>query len=172
MDIIINDTNILIDLYTCGILEEFFSLPYKFHTTDFVVGELEDKAQRERIIGFCDRGMLEVKSFSSKEILTVYEYYEEARTVCNISVPDCSVLIYAKSIDRARLLTGDKTLRKRAEREGVNVSGILFVFDELVKQGIITRKFAFERLSLLVEKNVRLPKNEVEKRLEIWNDGL
>jgi predicted nucleic acid-binding protein len=68
----------------------------------------------------------------------------------------------------ARLLTGDKTLRKRAEGEGINVSGILFVFDELVNHNIISPKDAAAHLAELYESNVRLPKEEVEKRLEQW----
>ena len=68
----------------------------------------------------------------------------------------------------ARLLTGDKTLRKRAEGEGINVSGILFVFDELVNHNIISPKDAAAHLAELSETNVRLPKEEVAKRLEQW----
>jgi hypothetical protein len=66
------------------------------------------------------------------------------------------------------LLTGDKTLRKRAEGEGINVSGILFVFDELVNHDIISPKVAATHLAELYETNVRLPKEEVAKRLEQW----
>ena len=68
----------------------------------------------------------------------------------------------------ARLLTGDKTLRKRAEGEGINVSGILFVFDELVNHNIISPKDAAAHLEALYESNVRLPNEEVVKRLEQW----
>lgn len=42
----------------------------------------------------------------------------------------------------ARLLTGDKTLRTRTEGEGILVSGVLFIFDELMEHGIITQKEA------------------------------
>ena len=49
-----------------------------------------------------------------------------------------------------------------------NVSGILFVFDELVNHNIISPKDAAAHLESLYESNVRLPKEEVEKRLEQW----
>ena len=29
MEIIVNDTNIFIDLHSCGLLDSFFKLPYK-----------------------------------------------------------------------------------------------------------------------------------------------
>lgn len=48
------------------------------------------------------------------------------------------------------------------------MSGILFVFDELVNHNIISPKDAAAHLAELYESNVRLPKEEVEKRLEQW----
>ena len=48
------------------------------------------------------------------------------------------------------------------------MSGILFVFDELVNHNIISPKDAAAHLESLYESNVRLPKEEVEKRLEQW----
>jgi hypothetical protein len=59
-------------------------------------------------------------------------------------------------------------LRKRAEGEVINVSGILFVFDELVNHNIISPKDAAANLEALYESNVRLPNEEVVKRLEQW----
>ena len=168
MEIIVNDTNIFIDLHSCGLLDSFFKLPYKVHTTDLVMSELTKGTQYKDVVTFCEQGHLTVKSFSSKEVVRIWEYYTEAKKVCNVSIEDCSVLIYTKTLECARLLTGDKTLRKRAEGEGINVSGILFVFDELVNHNIISPKDAAAHLAELYESNVRLPKEEVEKRLEHW----
>lgn len=168
MEIIVNDTNIFIDLHSCGLLDSFFKLPYKVHTTDLVISELTKGTQHKDVVAFCEQAQLTVKAFSSKEVVRIWEYYNEAKKVCNVSIEDCSVLIYAKMLESARLLTGDKTLRKRAEREGINVSGILFVFDELVNHSIISPKDAAARLAELYECNIRLPKEEVAKRLEQW----
>ncbi len=71
-------------------------------------------------------------------------------------------------LEGARLLTGDRTLRKRAEGEGVVVSGVLFVFDELVKHAIISPQEAALRLSELAGMNVRLPMDDVRARFEQW----
>lgn len=52
MEIIVNDTNIFIDLHSCGLLDSFFKLPYKVHTTDFVISELTDGEQREAVMKY------------------------------------------------------------------------------------------------------------------------
>ncbi len=168
MEIIVNDTNIFIDLYSCGLLDSFFELPCKVHTTDFVISELTDREQREAVLKFCAKEQLTIKSFTSKELVAIWEYYNKSNKVCNVSIEDCSVLIYTKTMGSARLLTGDKTLRTRAEGEGILVSGVLFIFDKLVEHGIITQKEAASHLCELVEKNVRLPNEEIDKRMAKW----
>ncbi len=59
----------------------------------------------------------------------------------NASFTDCSVWYYAKKTN-GRLLTGDNKLRKSAEKDNVKVSGILYVFDNLIEYGIIDEKKA------------------------------
>lgn len=172
MEIIVNDTNIFIDLYSCNLLDDFFMLPYNIHTTDFVMNELKEDEQRKVVTKFRNSGQLTIKSFDPQEILSIWEYYRMANKVCNLSIEDCSVLKYTKSLNGARLLTGDKTLRTRAEGEGIVVSGVLFIFDELVKHKIISPKEAVYHLKLLIEKNVRLPKDEIVKRFILWEDNL
>ena len=115
MEIIVNDTNIFIDLYSCNLLDDFFMLPYNIHTTDFVMNELKEDEQRKVVTKFRNSGQLTIKSFDPHEILSIWEYYRMANKVCNLSIEDCSVLKYTKSLNGARLLTGDKTLRTRAE---------------------------------------------------------
>ena len=157
MEIIVNDTNIFIDLYSCNLLDDFFMLPYNIHTTDFVMNELKEDEQRKVVTKFRNSGQLTIKSFDPQEILSIWEYYRMANKACNLSIEDCSVLKYTKSLNVARLLTGDKTWRTRAE---------------LVKHKIISPKEAVCHLKLLIEKNVRLPKDEIEKRFILWEDNL
>lgn len=54
--------------------------------------------------------------------------------------------------------------------EGVEVRGIIYVFDELVANGIMTPNSAAEKLALLKSINPRLPEGEIEKRLKQWED--
>jgi predicted nucleic acid-binding protein len=81
---------------------------------------------------------------------------------------DCSVWNYARE-NNFTLLTGDKKLRNIAIESGVNVCGILFLFDEMVAQGIINVNVAIDKLTELYRNNTRLPKKEIDKRLELWN---
>ena len=46
--IVVSDTNILIDLIETGLLEQFFLLPMKVHTTDIVISEVTVPEQRPK----------------------------------------------------------------------------------------------------------------------------
>jgi len=84
-----------------------------------------------------------------------------------LSIPDCSCLFHAKTLT-AQLLTGDAALRKTAEQVGIPVHGILWVFDELVRQDLLPKEQAIDKLSELMRKNSRLPVTECKKRLKRW----
>lgn len=74
---------------------------------------------------------------------------------------------YSKQNDYT-LITGDGLLRKCASGDGVNVKGLLFIFDELVWNDLITPVTAAEKLERQIVLGSRLPKNECEKRLRKW----
>lgn len=50
--VVVSDTNIFIDLYKVGLLDEFFSLTINVHTTDLIVHELKVKEQKDKILGY------------------------------------------------------------------------------------------------------------------------
>ena len=84
-----------------------------------------------------------------------------------LSLQDCSVLLLA--IERnAVLLTGDNRLRREATEAGVRVHGVLWLFDQLVGNGILPPAEATERLRILKTINPRLPADECEKRFKRW----
>ena len=66
------------------------------------------------------------------------------------------------------LLTGDWNLRKKATQNGIKVHGILYVFDKLVEYDVISTAKAHAALEFLSHHNKRLPKSDLEKRLELW----
>jgi predicted nucleic acid-binding protein len=66
------------------------------------------------------------------------------------------------------LLTGDAALRKTAQEKNIPVHGLLWVFDELVKNNLIPHKTAFEKLTYILSINPRLPVEECKKRLSKW----
>ena len=67
-------------------------------------------------------------------------------------------------------MTGDAKLRKQVSKKGIEVRGIIYVFDELVKQNLLNFTGAIEKIEQLYQLNNRLPKKEIEKRIEQWND--
>ena len=68
------------------------------------------------------------------------------------------------------LITGDGKLRKIAKKDGVEVRGIIYILDEILKQGKITFVVAIEKIELLYKLNDRLPQKEMVKRLDLWKN--
>ena len=166
MDIIVvNDTNVLIDLYSIDLLEAFFRLPLQVHTTDFVLNELVKDDQRKEVEKFVQSGCLIVKRHTEEELLNIIRFQQ--RQDSNVSITDCSVWSYAQE-NGYRLLTGDNKLRKSAIQAGTMVSGILYVFDLLVEQVVLTPQEACDKLNLLRCKNNRLPDKDIAERLKRW----
>ncbi|MBR2261967.1 MAG: type II toxin-antitoxin system VapC family toxin [Paludibacteraceae bacterium] len=168
MDIVINDTNIFLDLYDVDLLDTFFQLPVQVHTVDFVVDEIKQPAQQHVIQNLISRGALVVKSFSPKSLDELFLFHDLCRG--NLTLTDASVIYYAQSIAGCRILTGDRQLRNRAEERGIIVSGILYVFDLLVEHRLISPPEAAQKLEDLFKINTRLPKQEIETRIEMWKN--
>lgn len=165
MDVIVNDTNIFIDLHSIGLLRSICELPYDVRTVDFVVAEIIEPSQNKAILELISEGKIKVESFDSEELSEIIA--EHSGVPGNLSIQDCSVCYYARK-HSATLVTGDRQLRKYAEAENVTVKGILFVFDEMVSHNILTPQLAATKLKVLLGINIRLPKTEIEKRIRLW----
>lgn len=165
MKILVNDTNIFIDLHSVGLLEEMCRLPYEIHTVDFVVAEIADADQRRIFDELVARGEISVDGFTSDEVIEIVE--EHSSVSGNLSIPDCSVCYFARK-HNVPMLTGDRRLRRYAEEQSIEVHGILFIFDELVKHDIISTSMAADRLEELFAINARLPKAEIRERINRW----
>ena len=163
MEIVINDTNILIDLYNSKLLQYCKLLNFDFRTIDFVIHEIEIDEQLEAIQKMIDEGMLKVYSLDGQMMQTVYEKKSLYQDKCNVSITDISVMVYAK-VNNCRLLTGDKTLRTTAENENIIVSGILYIIDMLMDK--IDPKDLIDSLELLLQSNDRLPKKLILERID------
>ncbi|TKG94667.1 hypothetical protein EYV94_12035 [Puteibacter caeruleilacunae] len=112
MDYIINDTNILIDIYDIDLIEEFFCLNFSFHTTDFVIDELVDTNQRDAYGLRIKSKQLQVKTHTAKEVIEIVSFKGEIGS--NVSITDCSVLLFAHKTSYT-LITGDGKLRNTAK---------------------------------------------------------
>lgn len=75
MDIIVvNDTNIFIDLISVDLLDDFFHLPIGIHTTDFVLNELTDESQSDAIQRHVSLKHLTVKRYSGTEVAEIVSF--------------------------------------------------------------------------------------------------
>ena len=110
--------------------------------------------------------MLVVKDNPATNIPDLFQFNVECGG--NLTLTDSTVIYYAKSLTDCRILTGDRQLRNRAEQRGIKVSGILYVFDQLVELGLLPHAEASKKLAALFRINSRLPKGEVEARIEKW----
>lgn len=159
---VISDTNILIDLWTMRLVEEFLMLPYEIYTVDMVLREIEQLDQNETIMSVVKMGKLGIFQTKPDEINDVL-----ALRSGNLSITDAAVWFHAKK-HSALLLTGDNRLRKLAEADNVRVAGVLYILDKLVEYEIVSASYAAESLEQLKEKNKRLPQAEIDSRLKQW----
>lgn len=165
MEIVVNDTNILIDLYNAGLLPYCKKLNLDFRTLDVVINEIEDSEQYSAVQSIIDEGTLSVYSLSGEQVRTVFQKVAEYNGVCNLSVEDISVMVYAID-NNCRLLTGDKRLKDKATLENVKVSGILFLTDLLTKESVVDGGEMITALEHLLNSNDRLPKKLIKERIE------
>jgi predicted nucleic acid-binding protein len=163
--IVVHDANVLIDLVKIDFIETAFELDAEMYTTDFVKDEI-DLTQAEKLQAVIERKRLVIETFTSDEIVELYGIAKENQA---LSIKDCSVLLLSRRLN-ATLLTGDAPLRKAAEKNKLDVHGILWLFDELLAAKMITKAKASEALQSLMGINKRLPKAECEKRLHLWRD--
>lgn len=166
--IVVNDTNILIDLHEVGLLDEFFHLPWEMYTTDLVMSKLQCESQRDAVLRFKENGVLHVAQFNFEEIIEISKLQQRFGKKTNVSLTDCSVWYYAMQ-NGYIMLTCDHKLRQSAMRDGVDAKGILYIFDMLVETEAISLEEAFEKLSLLYIFNPRLPKDKMDKLLKLWS---
>lgn len=162
--IVINDTNIFIDLLSVQGCEVFFSLPWEVHTTRLVMEELTHTNQRAVIDSFASRGKLIIDCFTSDDYQELHEQYAE---ISNLSLADCSIWYLAHKTHYS-LLTGDKNLRREAEKDGIEVHGIVYVIQAMVDELLLTPSEAINVLQQLQRKNHRLPKDDIESYLRRW----
>ena len=156
--IVVNDTNVFIDLFSVGLLEEFFSLPWEVHTTDLVMLELTKEGQGDTVGKYRQDGRLHVPTLEGKDMIAIGQLKALHEGKTNVSIADCSVWYYAKQ-NKYVLLTGDRKLRKASVLDGVEVHGIIYVFDNLVDTDVITTEVAAIKLRQLASINPRLPKH-------------
>jgi predicted nuclease of predicted toxin-antitoxin system len=129
--------------------------------------ELQREGQHETVAKYKADKRLVVPVFEAKEMLEIGNMFQQYVNRTNLSLTDCSVWYYAK-VNNYILLTGDRKLRTTSVLDGVEVHGVIYVFDALVEFDMISRQVAVEKLQQLYIINSRLPKEEIDKRINLW----
>lgn len=162
MEYISSDTNVWIDFKTIDRLELPFKLPYIY----LMNGEsIDDELLNPPGI----KSELEALGLRRTELTTKEIYLTETYMAryAKPSVYDCVAMAIAKNRNIV-LLTGDGALRKAAHREGIIVRGTIGILDELYHAKLIDAYDYLDCLRKLAMHNgetVRLPKNELDKRI-------
>jgi len=166
MKIVVHDASILIDLAACELLGIWFGQGIEKRTTSLVWREVNRKNQKARLQRFVDEGGLGVEPINAEAMSAVIVLHAEVES--KITIEDASALYIAEK-RQAILLTGDKGLRQYATERGLEVHGLLWVFDSLVARGGIIPSVAAERLEWLASQGTcRLPKQECSQRIKKW----
>ncbi len=162
MKIAITDANIFIDLIRLGLLGCLFNLGMEIHTTREVYDQLNTQ-QKGVAAGFVQAGVLSIYNFSFQE----WQEISLLNCPAGLETADRTVFYYSKKIE-ALVLSGDKKLRTFCLNQDIDVRGILWLFDLLLERELINREIAYERLNYLLSFNDRLPMEECELRLKLW----
>lgn len=133
MRVIVSDTSCLIDLRKAELLEAFVSTPYERlipYTLfeDELVHFTED--ERRLLAG----GMVIVDS-PAEQVQRAIELRAENTA---LTENDCFAYALAEATEDSMLLTGDNRLRTLAERNGLEVHGVLWALDIIHAAGAAT----------------------------------
>ena len=159
---LVSDANIWIHLDHGGLLQTAFSLSAQFTTPDVVVAELGgDLGGRVVRLGLAVVRTEPGLEAAWRRLRHVYPAPSDA---------DLWALLHA-SRSGARLLTGDRHLRCVAEAESVDVSGLLWLLDEMVSTGCLRSNVAAQSLQAMLDRGARLPPDECERRFLTWMSG-
>ncbi|MFP4502617.1 MAG: hypothetical protein ACLFTT_16610 [Candidatus Hydrogenedentota bacterium] len=100
----------------------------------------------------------------------VLEIVELARKYPRPSRPDLSALVFA-SAEGIPLLTGDRALREAGEEEGVEVHGVLWLLDEMVKNEVLSGAKAIAALQRMLKSGSRLPQSDCQRYIQTWRSA-
>lgn len=167
LQVVISDSNCLIDLRKSALLDAFLRIPYELLIPNTL---FEDEllsftaAQKKALI----RGGLKVVDLPGESVLLARQI---ARDMPHLSVHDGFAYALARRHPGCILLTGDGRLRAFASEQGLEVHGVLWVIDEIDRHAICTVEKLLQALRLLAnDATVRLPQRELAAYIKRYAD--
>lgn len=163
MRLLISDANILIDMESGGLLETLFRLPVQFGIPDLLYFEEIEPGSPDLVaLGL---QILEVRGeFVQYAVQLSSRYANDFSAQRRPSHNDYLALALARQ-ESCTLLTGDASLRRVAEAEGVEVAGTIRLLCAMVDDGLLTVDDALEALDRMRVGKRRLPWSEAIRRL-------
>lgn len=164
--VIINDACCLIDLHKVALVTAMLKLPFDFHVP------LPVRRNELLSISPLEWTLFEAGGLHTIDLpgdLVARAFALKARHPA-LSAEDCFSLALVQETPQALLLTGDAALRQVAqEHYSVEVHGILWVADHLVRYGIVDHHTVCTCLtSWDADPLVRLPPASIAARLIEW----
>lgn len=143
MQLLISDSNVLIDLIVINQIENMFKLPYSFIVPDILYHQ-ELKKDHSNLLKLG----LKTKTLSSETItysIGLMEKYDKPGR------NDLFALALAKQ-ESSPLITGDQDLRNAAEKEAIVLYGTIWIIEQLIVHHLITVEEARKLYSEMKEK--------------------
>lgn len=160
--ILINDTNIWIDLKCVNLVDEVFKLPYDIGVPDILFDEELKDTDSEILL----KNNINILEMTIDELLETGEMFNNTT---GVSYNDLTTLVVSYKRN-CTLVTGDGNLRKIAKNKNVNLRGSIWLLDQLVEHEIISKPRACEACNILLDSSRRLPQTELKKRIKEWKD--
>lgn len=171
MEVIVDDTNILIDLANTGLMPKCQGLEISFRTTDMVVSELHNCRQREIISKYIADGGLSVVKIQNDDLMEVVNTYQQLSSSFSLTLADISVMLLAEHLG-CRLLTDDKKLIHQAHSRGIEANGILWLTGLMVEKRIVSPLEMADYLHKLMDTNERAPRQLILERITEYTNTI
>jgi predicted nucleic acid-binding protein len=159
--ILVLDASVIFDLERGNLLEATFRVDHSFVTPDV----LYDQELADDVGPYLKQLGLRIIELNPGELARAQTVGSGNR---KLSAADCSAMITATRTHH-RLITGDGLLRKIAEAQHIQCSGLLWLLDELDSASVVTAGTLADGLERAVKHpRCRLPKEHVSNRLKAW----
>ena len=164
MSEVVCDANIIIDLLQVDLFKSFLKLKWKKHVPPDVADEVQEE-NTDQLVTAINAGKLILPKFSPEDLIEIQKL---KALHSSLSMEDCTCLFLAENLS-AILLTGERRLRSVATHSHrLKVHGVLWIFEKLIEEKIITQSRAHAKLIHLMGVNNRLPKTECDRLVKRW----
>lgn len=168
MRVAVTDTSVFIDLFNLELTESFFELEFELYTTIEVVAELFSE-QQAVIKNYESIGRLKIQDTPGLDPNIIFGIPAPKA----LSRADTSVIYAALLLPSSIVLTADKALRNFSKRLLTECHGMIWIFDRLLAQNIISESDAIFKIRRWTEFNFMIIsdaqiKKEVERRIAEW----